>query len=187
MPVQAGVVDPQRTEATLQWRCSPFDAVPPALLYRALALRSSVFVVEQRCIYQDLDGSDLRALLVTGSLCGTPVSRAHEGPGGAGPAADADADAEVVATARVLPPGSRYAEPSIGRVCTSAAHRRLGLGRMLMTYAIGVTREHHPGLAIRISAQAYLQAFYASLGFEPVSQPYLEDGIAHLQMRLSPG
>ncbi|MBA3477622.1 MAG: GNAT family N-acetyltransferase [Lautropia sp.] len=183
MPAQAGVVDPQRTEATLQWRCSPFEAVPPALLYRALALRSSVFVVEQRCIYQDLDGSDLRALLVTGSLCGMPVSRAHEGPWGAG----SDADVEVVATARVLPPGSRYAEPSIGRVCTSAAHRRLGLGRMLMTYAIGVTREHHPGLAIRISAQAYLQAFYASLGFEPVSQPYLEDGIAHLQMRLSPG
>ncbi len=152
-------------------------------------MSSSVFVVEQRCINQDQDGSDLSELLVTGSLCGTPVSRAPEGPGGAGPAADADAnaDAEVVATARVLPPGSRYAEPSIGRVCTSAAHRRLGLGRMLMTYAIGVTREHHPGLAIRISAQAYLQAFYASLGFEPISQPYLEDGIPHLQMRLSPG
>jgi ElaA protein len=163
VPAQAPPVDPQRPVTALQWRCQAFAAAPAELLYRALALRSSVFVVEQRCIYQDLDGSDLESLLVTGSL---------------------HAETKVLATARVLPPASRFAEPSIGRVCTSATHRRLGLGRMLMTYAIRSARQHHPGFAIRISAQAYLRGFYASLGFEAVSPPYLEDGIEHLEMLL---
>ena len=153
-----------------QWRCQPLAALPAVMLYRALALRSSVFVVEQACIYQDADGSDLEALLVIGSLPGDGVG-----------------DGEVVATARVLPPGSRYAEASIGRVCTSARHRGQGLGRMLMAVAIDATRAHHPRQAVRISAQAYLEGFYRSFGFEPVLPQYLEDGIPHLEMRLPPG
>jgi len=96
------------------------------------------------------------------------------------------AGGEVVATARVLPPGARFREASIGRVCVAAAHRHDGLGRMLMGLSIGCAREHHPGCAIRISAQAYLEAFYRSLGFETVSPTYLEDGIPHLEMRLPP-
>jgi ElaA protein len=154
-----------------QWRCQPLGELPAIMLYRALALRSSVFVVEQGCIYQDADGSDLDALLVIGSLPGT---------------GDGVNEGEVVATARVLPPGSRYAEASIGRVCTSAGHRGRGLGRMLVAFAIDVARTHHPRHGVRISAQAYLERFYRSFGFEPVSPQYLEDGIPHLEMRLPP-
>ena len=163
-----------QTGTAPQWRCLPFAQVPPTTLYRVLRLRSSVFVVEQQCIYLDLDGSDMDALLVIGSLPGTE-------PDAGAP------DGGLVATARVLPPGTRFPEPSIGRVCTSARHRHRGLGRMLMNVAIRCAREHHPGLAIRISAQAYLQAFYGSMGFEAVSSMYPEDGIPHLEMRLPPG
>ena len=151
------------------WQCLPFAEVPALTLYRALALRSSVFVVEQQCLYQDLDGSDPHGWLVIGSL------------------EPADAVQEVIATARMLAPGLRFAEPSIGRVCTAASHRRQGLGKLLMTFAIQCTRERHPGLVIRISAQAYLQAFYEALGFEAASPFYLEDGIGHVEMLLPPG
>ena len=129
-----------------------------------LALRSRVFVVEQRCLYEDLDGADLDGLLLAASL---------------------ERTGKVVATARILPPRSRFAEPSIGRVCLDLAWRGRGLGRQLMDFAIGCVREHHSGLPIRISAQAYLQPFYASLGFESVSETYLEDGIPHLEMLLA--
>jgi ElaA protein len=149
----------------LEWRCLPFAQVPAPSLYQLLALRSRVFVVEQRCIYQDLDGADLDARLLLGSL----------GQGG-----------QVVATARILPPAARFAEPSIGRVCLDPAWRGRGWGRLLMDFAIACAREHHSGLPIRISAQAYLQPFYASLGFTAVSAPYLEDGIPHLEMLLAP-
>lgn len=150
-----------------QWRCLPFAQVPAPLLYRAMSLRSQVFVVEQQCIYQDLDGLDLEALMLIGT-------------------ASADPQAEVVAAARVLAPGTRFAAaPSIGRVCTSPGYRRRGLGRMLMAFAIDCTRRHHPGLPIRISAQAYLRWFYESLGFVVVSPAYLEDGIEHLEMLLA--
>jgi ElaA protein len=154
----------------IRWRCLPFGEMPLPALYGALALRSRVFVVEQRCVYQDPDGLDPDALLIVGML-------GH---------ADADADAEVIATARVLRPGVRFEEPSIGRVCTSHLHRQRGLGRKLMSFSIASARRHHPGLAIRISAQAYLQRFYESFGFVVVSPPYLEDEIPHLEMRLPP-
>lgn len=149
-----------------RWQCLHFAQVPARTLYGVLALRSRVFVVEQQCFYEDMDGADLDALLVIATI--TPGD-------------------EVVATARVLPPGSRYAEPSIGRVCTDPGRRGRGWGRRLMTFAIDCARRHHPGLAIRISAQARLQAFYESLGFAVVSPPYLEDGIPHLEMRLAAG
>ena len=91
----------------------------------------------------------------------------------------------VIATARILPPGTRFPEPSVGRVCVSPAYRGRGLGRELMTVAIGAARRHHPGHALRVSAQSHLAAFYESLGFEAASEPYLEDGIAHLDMLLA--
>ncbi len=165
----------------LQWLCLPYVQVPPLLLYQALALRSNVFVVEQQCLYLDLDGADPQALVVIGSLPtpGTPAKAStasaleHAGP--------------VVATARILPAGSRFAEPSVGRVCVSLAHRGCGLGRELMNVAIAAARRHHPGHPLRIAAQTHLAAFYESLGFEPASEPYLEDGIAHVDMLLADG
>ncbi len=150
----------------LDWHCIAFPQLPPLLLYQALALRSDVFVMEQRCLYQDLDGDDSDALIVLG--CSPRAGK----------------QGEVVATARILAPGVRFEEPSIGRVCTARALRGRGAGRALMAFAIGSTRSHHPGYGIRISAQAYLETFYASLGFEPASSRYLEDGIPHLEMRL---
>jgi ElaA protein len=185
-PVHAGIVAPV---ARVQWQCLPFAEVPPLLLYRALGLRSQVFVVEQRCIYQDIDGIDPRASMVIGvsgraHLPGIDTGNDVDADRGVGRDADSDSDAQVVATARLLPPGLRFEEASIGRVCTSPVHRRQGLGRLLMDYSISCVRQHHPGHAIRISAQAYLQQFYESLGFEVVSPPYLEDDIPHLEMRL---
>jgi ElaA protein len=157
--------------------------VPPLVLYGALALRSRVFVVEQHCVYQDLDGVDPDALLVIGIL----PAGAADAPAEIDPAAHAGVppDAEVIATARVLAPGRRFAEPSIGRVCTSPSHRHQGLGRKLMEFSIRSARQHHPGWPIRISAQAYLQPFYESLGFDVQSAPYLEDAIPHIEMRLA--
>lgn len=165
-----------------QWLCLPYVQVPPLLLYQALALRSSVFVLEQQCLYLDLDGADAQALIVAG------IVRA---PAAAGPAAAAGTPAPaemagtVLATARILPPGTRFPEPSIGRVCVSPAHRGQGIGRELMTVAIAAARRHHPGHALRIAAQSHLAAFYESLGFAVASAPYLEDGIAHLDMLLA--
>ena len=100
------------------------------------------------------------------------------------PDADAlDEDEQICAYARILPPGSRYVEPSIGRVLTTDAHRGLGLGRALMERAIDTCRSHWPEAPIRVSAQHHLEAFYASLGFETISAPYDEDGIPHIDMR----
>lgn len=161
------VAVPAACEAVrLDWHCLAFPQLPPHLLYQALALRSGVFVMEQRCLYQDLDGDDPDALMVLGC---TPGAGKH---------------GEVVATARILGPGVRFKEPSIGRVCTARALRGRGAGRALMAFAIRSTRSHHPGYGIRISAQAYLETFYASLGFETASPRYLEDGIPHVEMRL---
>ena len=133
------------------------------MLYQVLALRSRVFVVEQRCLYEDMDGADPGALLLAGIL---------------------EESGQVVATARILPPRSRFVEPSSGRVCLDPGGRGRGWGRLLVDFAIGCAREHHPGLPIRISAQAYLQRFYAGFCFEAVSELYLEDGIPHLEMLL---
>lgn len=149
--------------SSLEWQCLPFTRMSRSLLYQAFALRASVFGVEQNCVYLDLDGNDPNALIVVGVQA-----------------------QQVIATARVLRPGLRYAEASIGRVCTAAAHRGQGIGRLLTTFAIACTRSRHPGFAIRISAQAYLKAFYESFGFQAASAPYLEDGILHVEMLLAP-
>ncbi|MGE3924417.1 MAG: GNAT family N-acetyltransferase [Lautropia sp.] len=143
------------------WHVRPFDALTPALLHGALALRAAVFVVEQHCVYQDPDPLDRAAVFLIGETQGT-----------------------VVATARILPAGTRFAEPSIGRVCTAASVRGGGLGEALMREAIRVCRVRHPAAPIRISAQAYLRAFYGRLGFATVSDEYLEDEIPHVEMLL---
>ena len=123
------------------------------------SLREEVFIVEQKCLYQDADGRDLLAQHLLG----------YRGT-------------ELIAYARVLPGGTRFPEISIGRVLTSPRARRSGAGRALMEEAIArIGRQHGPS-PIRISAQAYLEKFYASLGFVRVSDSYLEDGIPHYEM-----
>ena len=129
-------------------------------LYDALALRAEVFVVEQDCPYQDADGLDRQAHHLLGH----------------------DATGRLVAVARVVDPGRKYVEPSIGRVATSPRSRGRGLGRLLMREAVARCEAAFPGQGIRISAQSHLADFYGSLGFEPLGEPYLEDDIPHIEM-----
>jgi len=148
--------------ASPEWRLHAFDQFDVRQLYELLAARIAVFVVEQDCPYQDLDGLDDVAFHLVGW---------------------AD-DGSVAAYARILPPGTRFEQPSIGRVLTSLTARRSGLGRELMRRAIEVVGDRYPGRPARISAQCYLERFYVELGFVIDSAPYEEDGIPHVEMEL---
>lgn len=132
-----------------------------ATLHDVLALRSAVFVVEQECAYQDIDGLDLDD--------GTRhVIGRTEG---------------IAAYARVLAPDDEHPTPRIGRVIVTATARGRRLGRQLMERALATCGEHWPDRAVELGAQAHLTGFYESLGFEAVGAPYDEDGILHQWMR----
>lgn len=137
-----------------------FDDLAPLELYRVLQLRSQVFVVEQACLFQDLDDHDRRAIHIF---------------------TDVREDAPLAGCVRALPPGITYPEASFGRVATASFARKEGLGRALVEAALAWLAEHHPG-PVHIGAQSYLERFYRSFGFEQVGEPYLEDGIPHLSM-----
>ncbi len=139
----------------LQWSCSRLEALGALALYEVLKLRSEVFVLEQQCIYLDPDGADLQAWHLLG-----------RGEGG-----------ELQAYARLLE------GPRIGRVLTAPGARGAGQGRALMHEAIAQCERLWPGQPIELAAQAYLQRFYASFGFEPTSALYEEDGISHIDMK----
>ncbi|MDM4766048.1 GNAT family N-acetyltransferase [Pelomonas sp. SE-A7] len=139
----------------MRWTCVRLDELPARELYEVLKLRAEVFVVEQRCMYLDPDGADLEAWHLLG--------RADDGA--------------LAAYARLL------SGPRIGRVLTSPAARGSGQGRALMGQALSHCERLWPGSAVELSAQAHLQRFYASLGFEPTSGVYDEDGIPHIDMR----
>jgi ElaA protein len=133
-------------------------------MYAALRLRSDVFVVEQDCVYPDLDDKDPQSIhLVALALEAQPGQSA-------------------LATVRMVPPGVSYAEPSIGRVVTAHSERGSGLGRELMQRAIRICQRRWPGQAVRISAQQYLIQFYQNLGYSCTGEGYLEDGIPHIEM-----
>ena len=129
-----------------------------------MRLRSEVFVVEQDCVYLDLDDKDARSIhLFARDENAQPGSAAR-------------------AVVRLVPPGVSYAEPSIGRVAIDLVSRGSGLGVELMERAIRSCHRHWPGQGIRISAQQYLTGFYSRLGFKAEGEGYLEDGIPHIQM-----
>lgn len=140
-------------------------------LYALLRLRAEVFVVEQDCAFQDLDDYDRVAWHLLGWQ---PAPGPFPGPGAAG---------RLLAYARLLPPGARYAEASVGRLVTAPAVRGTGLGRRLMTESLRQCRKRWPG-PVRIGAQQRLRRFYESFGFCVDGAPYLEDGIAHVEMLL---
>ena len=154
------------TDQALRWQWSSFQALNVLELHELLALRADVFVVEQDCVYQDIDGLDPHAWHLLG-WASTIGSTARE---------------QLAAYLRVVWPGHKYEEPSIGRVVTARAWRGRQLGRALMSAGIENTLRQYPGSAIRISAQQHLSGFYRSLGFAESSAPYDEDGIAHVQM-----
>ena len=140
----------------LRWKDRSFDELTASQLYAIIALRERVFVVEQKCAYQDADGYD-------------QVSR-HIW-------AEDDA-AAIQAYLRIVPAGVKFAEISIGRVVTSPDSRGGGLGRVLMQRGIELVGPH----AIHLGAQAHLEKFYNSLGFTRASDVYDEDGIPHIEM-----
>lgn len=145
----------------LKWQWCSLDELTTTQLYAVLSTREAVFVLEQNCAYQELDGLDLQAMhLIAWN------GESHE----------------VAAYLRVLAPGVKYTEPAIGRVLTSQKFRKQGLGRTLVSKGLAHVGKAYPGHAVRISAQAHLERFYRSLGFEVASEPYLEDGIPHVEM-----
>jgi ElaA protein len=150
----------------ITWQHLAFDALSPQQLYAALQLRSEVFVMEQNCTYQDMDGADVQAIHVLGW---------------AGISQDGTAPT-LVAYARCFPAGVKFAEASIGRVITHANLRGTGAGVVLMRQAIACVQQHWNAQPIRISAQAHLEKFYGKLGFVTTSAPYIEDGIPHIEM-----
>jgi len=154
----------------MNWQCLPFDQLSLAQLYAVLAARQQVFVLEQQCLYPDLDGLD---------------QAAHHVLGWSDAAASLDGQAgtpQLCAYLRCLAPGVKFAEASLGRVLTTPAGRGTGAGRELLRRGIAQAELLYPGQRLRISAQLYLEKFYASFGFITVSAPYDEDGIAHIDM-----
>lgn len=151
------------TEAA--WRWAHFDTLTPAELYGIVQARTAVFIVEQTCPYQDSDGIDPACwhLWTTG------------------------ARGEVTAYLRVVPPGVKYAEPSLGRILTTESGRGIGLGRLLVAEGIRRAEALYGAQAIRIGAQRYLIDFYAGFGFERTGHDYDEDGIPHSEMLRAPG
>lgn len=144
----------------LHWTLQPYAALQLNELYALLQLRSQVFVVEQACAFQDIDGADAGAYHLLG--------RTDTG--------------ELAAYARLFEAGRSYAQVSIGRVVVNPAYRRYGLGRELMRQAIGHCEATFGPQPIKIGAQYYLRDFYQGFGFEQQGASYLEDGIEHIYM-----
>ncbi len=145
----------------INWKLKTFTTLSNRELYDYLALRCEVFIVEQNCPYQDLDGLDEKGDHLLGY----------------------DNDI-LVACARLFPPGISYEQASIGRVITKPSHRSKKIGHELMIKAIDICRQQYNGKPIKIGAQAYLQKFYEGHGFKRVSDIYLEDDIPHIKMLL---
>ncbi len=140
----------------IEWTFRPWHELTRDEVYDLLVVRARVFVVEQTCPYLDADGLDRDAWhLWTGPF--------H-------------------AYLRVLPPGTKYTEPSLGRVVTAPEVRRQGLGRPLVAEGIARATALFGARPIRIGAQKYLERFYGELGFVRASDEYLEDGIPHVEM-----
>ena len=164
------MTEPQQTAATrlaqLEWRWKAFEDLTTAEVYAMLAARSAVFVVEQNCVYGDIDGLDMQAwhLLAYGS-----------GPDATLP--------PLAGYLRVLLPGEADADVRIGRVLTTADFRGIGLGNAMLERSLTHIRAQWPDTPIRLHAQAHLQGFYGAFGFAPVSEIHDEDGIPHVWMR----
>ena len=144
----------------MQWATLAFTELSTPLLYAVLRLRQDIFVVEQRCIFRDIDDLDQQAFHM---LC--------------------TRDNELLAYQRCLPPGLSYPESALGRILVSPAARGRQLGAELTRRGIEHNLSRWPGCDIRINAQSRLQPFYASLGFSGEGPEYLEEGILHREMR----
>jgi ElaA protein len=145
----------------LAWRWCRFDELSVFELDAIYRARQQVFAIEQACAYLDADGFDEVSWHLAAWSSEYPLPLAY---------------------ARVVHPGHKYVEPSIGRVITSTTARGTGLGRELLERAIAGCAQAFPGQGIRISAQSHLERFYAEAGFASVGSSYVEDGIPHTEM-----
>jgi ElaA protein len=145
----------------ITWQWAAFAELDVASLCAVLAARQDVFVLEQQCLYADIDGRDQRAFHLIGRQQDTQ---------------------ELVAYLRCFAPGDHTPEAAFGRVLTVQSMRGRGMGKQLMAEGLRRVAQHFPGAAIRISAQEHLANFYGEFGFVPVSDAYLEDGIPHIAM-----
>ena len=150
--------------AQIQWRCLPFAALSADTLYRLLRLRSEEVVVEQNCVFLDMDGLDAQCLHVLGEVV------------------DENGTPHLHASTRLVPPGVAFAEASIGRVVTAPAARGGGIGHALMNESVRLLEKLWGPQPIRIGAQAHLESFYNRHGFVSDNKPYIEDGIPHIEM-----
>jgi len=155
--------NPLRTANDVKWQWSRFNELSVDDLYAIVRLREAVFIIEQNCPYPDADGRDPKAWHLLGW-------RNH------------DEGRRLVAYARVFEPGVRYKEASVGRIVTAPEVRGTGLGKILMAEALRRMEELMPGQVVKIAAQRRLENFYVGFGFRPVSAPYEEDGILHIDM-----
>jgi len=143
----------------MNWTLKKFESLAPHELYAILRLRSEVFVVEQNCVFQDMDNKDQQCHHLMGW---------QEG--------------HLTAYTRLVPPGLTYTEASIGRVVTAPAVRRSGAGKTLIEKSIEKIFALYGEGPITIGAQLYLKKFYNSFGFEQIGDVYDEDGIDHIKM-----
>lgn len=143
----------------MEWAVKKYSDLSLDELYAMLQLRSEVFVVEQNCVYQDIDGKDSFAYHVLGYD-----------------------NKQLMAYARIFKPGDYFQESSIGRIIVKACYRKKEVGHQLLSYSINFINSTLQQKAIRISAQQYLISFYQKHGFKPVGEGYLEDGIPHINM-----
>ena len=146
----------------LAFQTKTFHELSLQELYAILALRAEVFVVEQNCPYQDVDGKDLDCIHVLGFI-----------------------NDELIAYARVLGKGTSYKDyASIGRIVTSSSCRGENHGHALVDFSIEVCQKKFPGQPVKISAQAHLEKFYNAHSFKATGEAYLEDDIPHIAMIL---
>lgn len=143
----------------MQIEIRKFDELSLKELYMILRLRAEVFVVEQNCVYQDIDGKDEKALHVLGKYRG-----------------------ELVAYTRCFAPGDYFEKASIGRVIVQENYRKSGFGHLIMKASIKEIEDRFQSNSIKLSAQQYLTGFYEAHGFQQTGEGYLEDGIPHIAM-----
>ena len=147
---------------SISWKTKTFDELSTQELYQILRLRSEVFVVEQNCVYQDIDNKDQKALHLFGILEG-----------------------EIIAYSRLFKPGDYFEFSSIGRVVVAEKHRDKNFGHALIDQSILEIKNRFKVENITISAQLYLKKFYESHGFIATSAMYLEDDIPHIEMKIT--
>jgi ElaA protein len=149
----------------VDWRICRFSELSPVELARIYRARQQVFAIEQQCIYLDADEFDEAAWHIAAWSSRSPVPLAY---------------------ARLVNPGGKYDEPSMGRVITTGTARGTGLGRELVGRVLEHCTRVFPGQAVRISAQERLSRFYADFAFVVVGESYMEDGIPHIEMLRRP-